>query len=188
MLCSDFPPGFCTIPRHSTALAKSAGPLSFGVNGHTQLGNLIKISLGKKPQQEQDHPFSWKSHQGDDDGTSGTSFGYQDYTNKCRRISLMAACTPLIFSIGAVYLWQDLQKEEWYIPGTFFSNKTSLTTSSLNLLGGGTTAGTHRRFTPITEMFHWRIKGKFHSITIWKNFATWSPEPWVLLQAHCISK
>lgn len=64
---------------------------------------LDKNVFGKKNQQEQDHPFSWKSHQGDDDGTSGISFGYQDYTNKCRRISLMTACTPLNYSIGAVY-------------------------------------------------------------------------------------
>lgn len=62
MLCSDFPPGFCTIPRHSTALAKSAEPLSFGVNGHTQLGNLIKMSLGKKKTNRNRITHSAESH------------------------------------------------------------------------------------------------------------------------------
>lgn len=116
MLCSDFPPGFCTIPRHWTALRKSAGPLSFAVNGHTQIGNLIKMSL-EKTKQEQDRSFKVMPRWGWWDKCT------QDYTNKCRKISLMAACTPLIYCIGAAHLVTSPAERGTCQAGTFFQRK-----------------------------------------------------------------
>lgn len=51
------------------------------------------------------------------------TFGYQDYTNKCRRISLMAACTPLIYCIGAAYLVTSPAERGMCQAGTFFQRK-----------------------------------------------------------------
>lgn len=51
------------------------------------------------------------------------TFGYQDYTNKCRKISLMAARTPLIYCTGAAYLVTSPAERGTCQAGTFFQRK-----------------------------------------------------------------